>query len=185
MPEDLYGLLLIFFARVCDVTLGTFRIVLVSRGYRNIAPVIGFFEIFIWIAVVGKVIGSLNGVYSYLAYASGFAAGNYVGMILESRVSIGYQAVRVVTSEKVTALPLSLRSEGFGITTFKGMGMKGEVNLIYATIRRRRVGEFIEIVKTLEPAAFITVEDVRNCSSGFIRSREYMKHDSGRIRKAK
>ncbi len=185
MGGEITGLLLIFLARVCDVTLGTFRIVLVSRGYRNLAPLLGFFEVFIWIAVMGKVMNTINDVYSYAAYAMGFAAGNYVGMLFESWISIGYQAVRVVTGQQVTVLPLTLRSEGFGITVFRGMGMKGEVNLIYAIIKRRRVPEFLEIVNALEPESFITIEDVRNCSSGYVQKKGYMRSDCSRIRKSK
>ncbi len=162
------SLLLIFFARVLDVSIGTFRIILVSRGYRNIAPFLGFFEVLIWITAIGHVMKNLNSIYSYIFYAAGFATGTFVGMRIEALVSIGYQSVRIITTEKVTALPLTLREEGFGITTVHGRGMKGEVMLIYTTAQRSRIKHLLEIVEQLEPNSFITIEDVRSYKSGYV-----------------
>lgn len=168
MGAEILTLFLIFLARIVDVSLGTFRIILVSRGYRAIAPFLGFFEVLIWITAIGHVMKNLNGFHSYVFYAAGFATGTYVGMKLESIVSIGYQSVRIITTEKVTALPLILRDEGFGITTVSGRGMKGEVILIYATVPRAKVRHVLDIVEQMEPNAFITIEDVRSYKSGFV-----------------
>jgi len=95
-------------------------------------------------------------------------------MKLESLVSIGFQSLRIITTEKVTALPLTLREEGFGITTLSGRGMKGEVMVIYTTIPRARVKQVLEIVEALEPNSFITIEDVRSFKSGFISRGGFM-----------
>ncbi len=168
MSTEIITIILIFFARVVDVSLGTFRIILVSRGFRKVAPFLGFFEVLIWITAIGQIMKNLNGFSSYIAYAAGFAVGTYVGMILESFISIGFQSIRIITTEKVTALPLTLREEGFGITTVHGRGMKGEVILIYTTVPRAKVNQILEIVEELEPNSFITIEDVRAYKSGFV-----------------
>lgn len=173
MGGEIVGLLFIFFARVIDVSMGTFRIILISRGYGRIAPIIGFVEILVWITALGHVLNNLTGVASYLFYAAGFATGNYVGMKLESVISIGYQSIRIITTEKVTALPLTLRDEGFGITTVAARGMKGEVQLIFTTIAKSKVKKILEIVEALEPKAFITIEDVRSFTSGFVIKSEF------------
>ena len=47
---------LIFFARVCDVSLGTIRIIFISKGLKYLAPLIGFFEILIWLLAIGQII---------------------------------------------------------------------------------------------------------------------------------
>ncbi len=39
---------LIFTARICDVSIGTLRIIFVSKGKKSIAPFLGFFEVLIW-----------------------------------------------------------------------------------------------------------------------------------------
>jgi len=173
MSAEILGLLFVFFARVIDVSMGTFRIILISRGYIRIAPFLGFVEILIWITALGHVLNNLTGVMSYVSYAAGFATGNFVGMKLESLISIGYQSIRIITTEKITALPLTLREEGFGITTVAARGMKGEVQLIYTTAARGRVNKLLEIVETLEPKAFVTIEDVRSFKSGFIIKNEF------------
>lgn len=170
---EIIGLLFVFFARVADVSMGTFRIILISRGYIRIAPLLGFFEILIWITALGHVLNNLTGVTSYVAYAAGFATGNYVGMKLESLISIGYQSIRIITTEKITALPLILREEGFGITTVAARGMKGEVQLIYTTAAKSKVKKLLSIVEELEPKAFVTIEDVRAYRSGFVIKSEF------------
>jgi uncharacterized protein YebE (UPF0316 family) len=170
MIVDILSLFLIFLARVIDVSIGTFRIILVSRGYKNIAPFLGFLEVLIWISAIGQIFKNLNGFISYVFYAAGFATGTFVGMKLESLISIGYQSLRIITTEKVTALPLALREEGYGITTITGRGMKGEVIILFTTVPRSRVNHVLEIVEALEPNAFITIEDVRSYKSGFVSS---------------
>ena len=174
MGFDILSLILIFFARVLDVSIGTFRIILVSRGHRNIAPFLGFFEVLIWITAIGQIFKNLNSFTSYIFYAAGFATGTFVGMKLESLVSIGFQSLRIITTEKVTALPLTLREEGFGITTVNGRGMKGEVMVIYTTVPRAKVNHVLEIVEALEPKSFITIEDVRSFKAGFVSRAGFM-----------
>ncbi len=120
---EIISMMYIFFARIIDVSLGTMRIILVSRGNRYIAPVIGFLEVFVWITVISTAIQSLNSLAGYFVYAAGFAVGNYVGMLIESKIAIGYQNLRIITSKMVSALPLVLREEGFGVTVIDGMGL--------------------------------------------------------------
>jgi uncharacterized protein YebE (UPF0316 family) len=170
---EIIALLFVFFARVLDVSMGTFRIILISRGYIRIAPLLGFFEILIWITALGHVLNNLTGVMSYVVYAAGFATGNFAGMKLESVISIGYQSIRIITTEKITALPLILREEGFGLTTVAAKGMKGEVQLIYITAAKSKVKKLLSIVEALEPKAFVTIEDVRAYRSGFILKSEF------------
>lgn len=168
MQNEFLVMLLIFVARVVDQSLGTFRIIMVSRGIKLLAPLIGFVEITIWLVAISKALANLSGPLSYIIYAGGFATGNYLGMFLEDRISIGYQSVRIITSKVVSALPLTLREEGWGITQVDGTGMKGDVSILYTVIAKRDVNRLIEIVKTLEPEAFITIEDVRSFKAGFI-----------------
>jgi uncharacterized protein YebE (UPF0316 family) len=172
MSEEYITLIYIFFARIIDVSIGTIRIILISQGMRKLAPVLGFFEILIWLTAIGKALTNLNGVYSYFIYAGGFAAGNYVGMLLESRLSIGYQSIRIITSKKVTALPMMLRDEGFDISIINGRGTKGEIYIIYTVARKRHVKKIINITNALEPNAFITIENVQSHKTGFVSKKK-------------
>jgi uncharacterized protein YebE (UPF0316 family) len=171
--NEILVMLFIFFSRVVDVSLGTIRIILVSRGNKLMAPLIGFFEVMIWLLAISKALENLSGPLSYIIYAAGFATGNYVGLMIEGFLAIGYQSVRVITSKVVSALPLTLREEGFGITIVEGKGLKGDVSILYTVIHKREMSKLIEIVNELEPKAFITIEDVKSFKAGFINNKSF------------
>ncbi len=91
--------IMIFCARICDVTMGTIRVIFISKGIRYLAPVIGFFEVIIWLLAIGQVMNNLTNVVSYIAYGAGFAAGTYIGMYIEEKISLGLTSVRIITKE--------------------------------------------------------------------------------------
>ncbi len=171
MTPEIVTMLYIFFARIFDVSIGTIRIILISKGYRYIAPLFGFVEVLIWLTAITKALQHLDSVYSYLIYAAGFATGNFVGMLLEAKIPLGYKYVQIITSKMVTALPLQLREHGFGVTTVDGKGMKGDVFIIHTIVPKGDIPTVLEIVNILEPMAFVTVEDVRPMRAGYISRR--------------
>ena len=81
--------ILIFLARICDVSLGTVRLIFVSRGFKYLAPVIGFFEVLIWILAMTQIMQNLTNPICYLGYAGGFATGNYIGILIAEKLSLG------------------------------------------------------------------------------------------------
>lgn len=170
---ELITMAYIFIARIFDVSIGTIRIVMISRGYRHVAPLFGFVEVLIWLTAISRALASLDSVYSYLIYAAGFAAGNYVGMILESKIPFGYKSLRVITTREVSALPLMLREEGFGVTISDGTGLKGPVSILYSLVPIRNLDRFLEIVNILEPNSFITIEEVRAYRPGFVSRKTF------------
>lgn len=111
---------LIMLARICDVTIGTMRIIFVSKGQRYVAPILGFFEVFIWIIVIGQIMANLNNWACYFGYALGFALGNYVGMRVEEYLAVGKQLVRVIATRDGIDLVKSLNTKGFGATLIEG-----------------------------------------------------------------
>jgi len=181
LRPELAGMALIFFARILDVSIGTMRIILISRGYKTLAPIFGFFEVIIWLLAMNEVMKHINSGYSYLVYGAGFATGNYVGMLLESKIAIGYQALRIITTEKLISLPVVLRQEGYGVTSVKGMGATGEVTIIFTIVPRKKIPQALEIVRMFEPNAFITNEDVKPHSSGFFGEKPGFPAGFGRI----
>src|SRR4030065_1709627 len=105
---------IIFLARICDVSIGTMRIIFVSKGKKKIAPVLGFFEVLIWIIAISKIMQNLDNYINYVAYAAGFATGNFVGMIIEEKLAMGIQMIRIFTNEKGMELVQTLNSQGYG-----------------------------------------------------------------------
>ena len=58
--------LMIFVARIMDVSIGTLRIIFVSRGNKLVAPILGFFEVLIWIFAISYIIQHLDNFFAYL-----------------------------------------------------------------------------------------------------------------------
>jgi uncharacterized protein YebE (UPF0316 family) len=158
--------LLIFCARICDVSIGTMRIIFVSKGKRNIAPLLGFFEVLIWIIVVSRVMQNLDNYVNYVAYAAGFATGNFVGMLIEERLAVGVQLIRVITHQQGPELVRLLNSEGFGATVVEAQGAREKVALIYTIVPRNDLAQVIGIINGFNPRVFYTIEDVRATSEG-------------------
>jgi len=164
---------IIFAARLIDVSLGTLRIIFVSRSMRMWAPVIGFFESLIWLFAISQIILNLNNFMSYLAFASGFAAGNFLGIYLESKLAVGLLSIRAVTSADATDLINYLRSHNFGVTSVSALGVSGQVRLIISVIKRKDLDDYISIVKRFNPKAFISIEDVRSVQEGYFQENKH------------
>ena len=151
---------LIFLARICDVTLGTVRLIFVSRGFKYLAPVVGFFEVLIWILAIGQIMQNLSNWICYLAYAGGFATGNYVGMRVAEKLSLGIVLIRIITQRGAHALLDRLRKGDYGVTSLDGEGAAGPVQVIFTIVPRREVGAVVELVKAYNPKAFYSIEEV-------------------------
>lgn len=155
----------IFLARILDVSLGTLRIVMVSRGFKYKAAFLGFFEVLIWAFVVAELLKNLDNWINYVAYAGGFSAGTYVGMYIESKVKVGTIIVRIITQNKREELVESLKEAGFTITSIDAKGGFGPVNVIFTVLKRRRWNEVVSIIETNDPTAFYSSEDVKFANS--------------------
>jgi uncharacterized protein YebE (UPF0316 family) len=163
--SDLYSYLilpiLIFLARICDVTLGTLRIIFTSKGKKYIAPFLGFIEMIIWILAITHIFENLNNWACYIGFAAGFAMGNFVGIIVEERLAIGYELIRIITRKDADSLISALREKGFGITSIRARGKKGDVGILYSIIKRSYLKDFVSFMKKYNPKAFYTIEDIR------------------------
>lgn len=156
----------IVIARIADVSMGTIRIIYVARGYRYLAPAIGFFEVIIWLLAIGEIMKNLDNPACYIAYGLGFALGNYMGILLEDKLSIGQVIVRVITKRDAAQLVDSLKQKNYGITSMNAEGATGEVKLIFLVINRSCLPEVIDQIKHFNPQAFYSVEDVRSVKEG-------------------
>ena len=171
--------LLIFTARIFDVSLGTVRIILIAKGYKTFAPVIGFFEVFIWVLAISRVMQNLDNWVCYIAYAGGFAMGNNVGLLIDEKLALGYELVRIITKTEADKLVKVLRDEGYGTTQVKASGSEGEVAVIYVIINRKKQKPVIKLIRKFNPKALYTIEDIRFVNrqlDGWQSSRTYNKH---------
>jgi len=156
--------LLIFVARIGDVSINTLRIMFMMNGKKNIVPILGFFEAMIWLLAIGQIFQNVDNPLSYIAYAGGFATGTYVGMTLEEKLAIGRVLVRVITPEPHPELLEFMKMKNYRFTNVGGEGRFGKVNLLFTVMKRDTLPEFISKVKEVDEKAFYTIESVKRVS---------------------
>lgn len=165
---------LIFLARIIDVSLGTMRIIFVSKGNKIIAPLLGFFEVFIWIIAIGQIMGNINNFACYFGYAAGFATGNYVGLRIEERLAMGNLLIRVISHKDANQLIKNLNIKGYGATVVDAEGSMGKVQLIYSIVKREYLPDVVAIIQEFNPKAFYSIEDIRKVSAGIFPNQPSM-----------
>lgn len=162
------GYLLIFFARIADVSMSTFRTLMVVQGRRVQAAVIGFFEIIIYVVVLGKVVNGLSDPGNLLAYALGFACGNFVGITIEEKVALGNLFAQVVLKgNENEELIAALREEGFGVTVVEGYGKEGTRQILNIALNRKNLELLKNILYGYDENVFITVSSTKPISGGY------------------
>jgi uncharacterized protein YebE (UPF0316 family) len=152
--------ILIFVSRIADVSIGTVRVILVSRRLKYLAPLAGFFEVLIWIIVISQIMQNLSSPICYVAYAGGFATGNYVGILLADKLSIGMVMVRVILSKRANGLIDRLRERRYGVTSLDGQGATGPVQIVFTIVPRCEAQTVVDLVKESNPDAFYSIEEV-------------------------
>lgn len=156
--------MLICIARVVDVTIGTMRIVFLSKGMKRLAPFLGFFEVIIWLLAIAQVMKHMNSWINYIAYGLGFALGNYFGIVIEEKLSIGYVVLRIITKKPADALIAHFREHELRLTRLEGSGLKGPVQVLFTITRRKLLSSHLDLVRQYNPDAVYSVEDVRSLS---------------------
>ncbi|HNX08402.1 MAG TPA: DUF2179 domain-containing protein [Bacteroidales bacterium] len=162
--------LLIFCARIFDQSVGTLRMIFVAKGFKKWAPVFAFFEALIWLLAIGEIMKHLDNPLCYIAYAGGYAMGNYVGMLLDEKMSIGNVIIRVMLKSEAADLIIRLRELNYGITVMHAEGATGKVKVLLSIIKRKDLVEFINVLNQYNPQTFYTIEEVRSVNEGVFRT---------------
>lgn len=156
--------LLIFFARIADVSLGTIRIIFISKGFKVLAFLVGFFEVLIWLLAINQIWSDFSNPLLLLAYAAGFATGNYVGIYLDEKISIGNSMIRIIVIKNSKKLVNELKKNGYQLTVIDGHSadQNTEVKMILVVVKRKELKNVLKILKKINPNSFFTIEDIRN-----------------------
>lgn len=158
--------IMIYIARVGDVSLGTLRTMAMVRGARLVAFVLGFLEVALWIFAASGIFKNLDNLYTAHGlilvsfYCAGYASGIFVGLTIEERLAIGERVVRIFT-RKGAEVAACIRAMGIPVTEFDGSGRDGPIALLYCGTKRRRVPKLLESVKAVDSEAFWVIEDIR------------------------
>lgn len=170
-PFDYYAWivlpLIICLCRIADVTLGTMRIILVTKGYRKVAPIAGFFEVLIWLFVMTQVIKHMDNLACYFGWATGFATGVYVGSWIENKIALGIVIIRMIISDEADQLSISLKEGGFSVTYVAGIGSKGPVKVLYTVTQRKLQNEAVKIIRNYNPNTLYTIEELKSAHHDF------------------
>jgi uncharacterized protein YebE (UPF0316 family) len=161
--------LLIFFARIFDVSINTVRIIYVLGGRKLTSTLLGFFESFVWLMAIRQIFEHLDDWICYVAYPAGFAAGIFVGMIIEEKIAYGKVIVRIITRKDVQGLLQYLNKQYLRYTYVKAEGPDGHENLVFTVLEREKLEQLLATLKEILPTAFYTVEKVnRAAESGAV-----------------
>jgi uncharacterized protein YebE (UPF0316 family) len=162
--------LLIAMARIMDVTINTIRMIFVARGYKTIAPILGFFEVVIWLVAIGQIMKNLGNFMSYIGYGAGFAAGNYIGIILVEKMTLGTVIIRIIAKKNTVELIQRLREANYGVTSVEAEGRDGPVKILFSTMKKKDLEDALRIINQSNPNAFYTVEEVQQANEGYFRA---------------
>lgn len=159
--------LAIFFAKIAHVSLGTIRIIYLTRGNSIQAAAIGFFEVIIYLVALSMVITNLDQWTNVLVYGLGFAAGNLVGSKIEELIAVGYVHTDIVTLQNCGTLEQALRDEGYGVTSMPCYGREGVHSNLQVLLKRKELPSFLKIVEKYDPKAVISIFDTRKIMGGY------------------
>lgn len=173
--------LIIYFARMTDVTLGTLRIVMISKGKRKIVPVIGFFEVLLWLIAIGQIMQNLTNVMCYFAWAAGYATGTFLGLFLEEKLALGTQVIRIITNKNTVDFLEELKKEKHGFTIVDGQGAMGPVKVIFIVAERKNLKLITAIIDSRLPGSFYSIEDIRETNQGVFNESNTRKLDFARV----
>ncbi|TGK08168.1 DUF2179 domain-containing protein [Leptospira selangorensis] len=168
MPNWAFDYLLlplgIYLARMTDVSIGTVRIILISRERKILAAMLGFIEVLLWLIVITQIMRNLSNVLCYIAYAGGFATGTFLGMVVEEKLALGHSLIRIIVPEKGEEIVQNLAQAGYRTTTLEAQGARGPVKVILSLLRRKEIPIVLGILKNTAPGAFYTIENARKTS---------------------
>jgi uncharacterized protein YebE (UPF0316 family) len=158
----------IFVAELVVVTLATLRTIFIARGMKYVAPVLGFFEVSIWLFAIGSVMTNLSDLRCAFAFAAGFTAGNFLGMLIEQSLALGSVVVSTITHKDVVPLLQELRAANYGVTCLTGQGAMGPVTVVQTTVPRRELAGVVRVLERFDPGIFYTVDSLQMARAGVI-----------------
>ena len=166
--------LLVFLAEICVVTIGTIRIIFVSRGMKVLAPILGFFEVTLWLFAITQIMTKMTDPATdiftksscFLAFAAGFSVGTYLGILIDEKLAIGTTLVRIITQKNPEELVRNLTLADFGVTCLEGQGATGPVQVVLTVVKRKEIERVTSLIKQFDPKVFYSIGEVQSVSEG-------------------
>jgi uncharacterized protein YebE (UPF0316 family) len=151
--------MVIFMARVVDVSMGTLRTLVTVQGRMKMAFALGLVEVTIWLYVITEIVAQVQqSPLLVVFYAFGFSTGNIVGIWVEKKLAIGHVILRLLTARHGPEMAASIRELGFRVTEFQGKGRRGPVSELYVVCDRRDLNHIMRCAQGIDPNVFYITE---------------------------
>lgn len=167
----LFTCLEIFFARIIDVSISTFRTMMMVRRKSFLVPILAFIEVFIWFIAARKALSTeINSIMIPICYSLGYATGTYIGGFLSRRFIKNVNSIEVTTKRNNYKLIDTLRSNGLAVSVIALKdSYKDKKDLLIIDVKARITNETVELIKSLDKDAFIVVKDTKIVHNGYIK----------------
>ncbi|MDF9796104.1 uncharacterized protein YebE (UPF0316 family) [Catalinimonas alkaloidigena] len=156
--------LMIFIARVSDVTLATVKLMFVVNNARKFAAILGFFEALITILALSRIMQDASNMAAYVMYAAGFAAGTYIGMRIEEKLAYGSVVIRIISKKIPDTLLIHLSENRYRYSMVDANDQSGNTQILFTVCKRSKVSTFLRNLENIAPEALYTIEGVKQVS---------------------
>lgn len=146
----------IFFARICDVSIGTVRTIYTIEGKRLMATILAFLEVFIWFHVARS---AINGEFSAIvpfAYAGGYATGTFVGMFINDIFNKGKKMLTVITAKDEMRFFLEKNVIKFSLVNLENSYDNLERKMYILFVDKSDTGKVINAIRKYDPLSVIS-----------------------------
>ena len=100
----------IFLARVLDVSIGTFRTLIMIKGKVFLTSVLAFLEALIWIMIVKEaLVTRVNSMFIPISYSLGYMTGTFLGYYICSNFTTSYITVEIIIKNNKLKLIKALK----------------------------------------------------------------------------
>jgi len=159
--------LIIFFARCVDVSFATIRLILVAKSKKKTASLFAFMSIFMWFLVAREAITTdITSFWIPISYASGFAIGTYIGLLLSDYFISDFFTINVISS-KINNIDIeTIKNNGYGISYLQ---IEDDKKLLILQIKKKYLNEAQNIIKALDNNAFIMINETKYVEHGYLK----------------
>ena len=167
----LFVCLEIFLARILDVSISTFRTMIMVRKKSIFTPILAFLEVFIWFMAARRALNTdIDSILIPISYSLGYATGTYIGGCLSRKFIKNINSIEITSKRNNTKLINALRREGYAVSVISlKNNYREKQDLLIVDVKSKNTQEAIKLVKELDPKAFIVVKDTKVVHNGYIR----------------
>ena len=163
--------IIIFFARVIDVSLATFVTVLTVKGKRALATIIGFIDVLIWFLVVKEALNTdIKSIWIAFSYAGGYALGTFIGTTLSNKLIDGKISAQVIINSDSINEVEKIRKAGFAVSQIDCTGKDNAKKLmLFIELDKKYLDDLKDIINKIDKDAFMVINETKYVLNGFFK----------------